>query len=194
MLPSDSPSEPGSSHDSEADEADEAYDPVPAGGGWPIPPGGSGMPDLQALLQQASAMQERLASAQYELEEARFEGTAGGGLVHATVTGTGELIGLTLDPAVCDPDDPETLGDLVVAAVRNAVDTAHQSASATMGELTGGLSGTLGADLSATLGLGSGGVADGSGFGPSGGSGGPSTGPSAGFSMPFSRDPEDERE
>lgn len=191
MLPSDSTpdstssSGSGSGYDSEADEA---YDPVPAGGGWPIPPGGGGMPDLQALLQQASAMQERLVSAHEELEEARFEGTAGGGLVHATVTGTGELIGLTLDPSVCDPDDPETLGDLVVAAVRNAVDSAHQGAAAAMGDLSGGLSGVLGADLSASLGLGSGGpVGPGSGGAPSGGS-------SAGFSMPFSQDPEDERE
>jgi DNA-binding YbaB/EbfC family protein len=155
MLPED----PAQSRDS-----DEAYDPSPMGG----------MPDLQSLLQQASAMQERLVAAQHELEESRFEGTSGGGLVHATVTGTGELIGLTLDPSVCDPDDPETLGDLVVAAVRNAVDTAHQGAAETMGDLSGGFGGALGADLSATLGLGTGTDAD-----P-----GPGGGASAGFIMP----------
>jgi len=110
------------------------------------------MPDLQALLRQASAMQERLVAAQHELEEARVEGTSGGGLVHATVTGTGELIGLTLNPSVCDPDDPETLADLVVAAVQNAVDTAHRSAAATMGDLNGGFGGDLGAGLGALAG------------------------------------------
>jgi nucleoid-associated protein EbfC len=159
MLPDDPAQPPGS---------DEAYDPSPMGG----------MPDLQFLLSQASAMQERLVAAQHELDEARFEGTSGGGLVHATVTGTGELIGLTLDPSVCDPDDPETLGDLVVAAVRNAVDTAHESASATMGELSGGFGGALGADLSASLGLGSGTASD-----P-----GPSSGARAGFVMPLDDD------
>jgi nucleoid-associated protein EbfC len=170
MFPDEPRHDPDPSSDS-----DEAYDPAPLGGG---------MPDLQALLHQASAMQERLVAAQHDLEEARFEGTSGGGLVHATVTGTGELIGLTLDPAVCDPDDPETLGDLVVAAVRNAVDSAQRSAAATMGEVSGGLGGALGADLTATLGLGSGGIAD---AGPRGGSG-------AGFVMPLDDEPGNERE
>ncbi len=160
----------------------------PADGPDPDPPFDSpppgGMFDLQSLLQQASDMQERLVAAQQDLEEARFEGTSGGGLVHATVTGTGELIGLTLDPTVCDPDDPETLGDLVVAAVRNAVDTAHQSAAATMGDLSGGFGGALGADLSASLGLGPGSITD----------AGPSSGASAGFMMPFDDDHGDRKE
>ncbi|MDX6298650.1 MAG: nucleoid-associated protein EbfC [Nocardioidaceae bacterium] len=111
-----------------------------------------GTPDLQALLQQASLMQERLVSAQEELEEARVEGSAGGGLVHATVTGTGELVSLTLDPSVCDPDDPETLADLVVAAVQNAVENAHRGAAEAMGDLTGDLGGALGAGLGALSG------------------------------------------
>lgn len=112
-----------------------------------------GMPDLQALLHQASAMQERLLSAQHDLEEARVEGSSGGGLVHATVSGTGELIALTLDPSVCDPDDPATLADLVVAAVRNAVDNAHQQAGDAMGGLSAGFGGGLGADMGGLGGL-----------------------------------------
>lgn len=111
-----------------------------------------GMPDLQALLQQASAMQERLVDAQHELEDARVEGSSGGGLVHATVTGTGELIGLTIDPSVCDPDDPETLADLVVAAVQNAVDTAHRQATDAMAGVSGGFGGDLGAGFAALTG------------------------------------------
>jgi DNA-binding YbaB/EbfC family protein len=86
-------------------------------------------------------MQERLMSAQHELEEARVEGSAGGGLVHATVTGTGELLALRIDPSACDPSDTETLADLVVAAVHNAVDYAKNSASDTMGDITEGLGG-----------------------------------------------------
>ena len=65
-----------------------------------------GTPDLQALLQQAAEMQERLTTAQQELADARVEGSAGGGLVHATVSGTGELVSLTIDPAACDPRTP----------------------------------------------------------------------------------------
>src|SRR3954449_13260874 len=79
-----------------------------------------GTPDLQALLERAAQMQERLATTQQELAEARVEGSAGGGLVHATVTGTGELVSLTIDPTACDPTDTETLADLIIAAVHNA--------------------------------------------------------------------------
>jgi nucleoid-associated protein EbfC len=113
---------------------------------------GEGSPDLQSLMQQAVQMQERLVSAQQELEEARVEGTAGGGLVQATVSGTGELIELRIDPSVCDPEDTETLADLVVAAVHNAVDNAKGSAVDAMGDITGGLGGSLGGGLEGLLG------------------------------------------
>lgn len=117
-----------------------------------------GMPDLQGLLQQASDMQARLVAAQHELAGARVEGTSGGGLVHATVTGAGDLVALRIDPEVCDPDDPDTLADLVVAAVHNATDNARQQAAESLGEATGGLGAGLGADFGALLG-GSGGAA-----------------------------------
>lgn len=113
---------------------------------------GESTPDLQSLLQQAAQMKERLVSAQQELEDARVEGSAGGGLVHATVTGTGELLSLRIDPSVCDPDDTETLADLVVAAVHNAVDNAKSSAADAMGDVTGGLGGSLGESLQGMLG------------------------------------------
>jgi len=143
-----------------------------------------GMPDLQSLLHQASAMQERLMAAQHDLEEARIEGTSAGGVVHATVTGTGELLALRIDSSVCDPDDTETLADLVVAAVRNAVDNAHRQAAETMGDLSGGLGGALGGDLSATLGLGTGTGSPGSGSA----GGGAASMPGAGFVMPNDED------
>jgi hypothetical protein len=65
-------------------------------------------------------MQEQFKSAQESLSSAEAIGTAGGGLVSATVTGTGELVDLTLDPSIVDPADVETLSDLIIAAVRDA--------------------------------------------------------------------------
>jgi DNA-binding YbaB/EbfC family protein len=102
------------------------------------------MPDLQLLLEQASQMQQRIVDAQAELADARVTGSAGGGLVTATVSGRGELISLEISPEVCDPADTETLSDLVVAAVRAASSAAVQLA----GEELGGLSGMLGPSTS----------------------------------------------
>jgi DNA-binding YbaB/EbfC family protein len=102
------------------------------------------MPDMQAILQQAQQMQQQLMSAQQELAEAEVTGSAGGGLVTAVVSGGGELKSLTIDPKVVDPDDVETLADLIVAAVRDANTKAQGLAAAKMGPLAGGLGGDLG--------------------------------------------------
>ncbi|MEP6666563.1 MAG: YbaB/EbfC family nucleoid-associated protein [Nocardioidaceae bacterium] len=102
-----------------------------------------GSPDMSALLEQAAAMQQRLLAAQDELANAHIEGSAGGGLVQATVSGTGELMGLTIDPTVCDPNDSETLADLVLAAVRDASANAQQLAAEQMGGITGGFGGDV---------------------------------------------------
>lgn len=105
---------------------------------------GGGMPDMQQILQQAQKMQEQLMSAQEELANAEATGSAGGGLVTAVVSGTGELKSITIDPKVVDPEDVETLSDLVVAAVRDASGKANKLASEAMGPLAGGLGGGLG--------------------------------------------------
>ena len=76
--------------------------------------------DMNGLLAQAQAMQAQLAQAQQQLESTTFDGSAGGGLVKDVVTGTGELTGLTIDPQTVDPDDTDTLADLVIAAVHDA--------------------------------------------------------------------------
>lgn len=89
-------------------------------------------------------MQRQLLAAQEELKEAVVEGSAGGGLVRATLTGSGELTAIAIDPKVIDPDDVETLQDLVVAAVRDAKREADELAEQTMGPLAGGLGGGLG--------------------------------------------------
>ncbi len=99
---------------------------------------------MAQLLQQAQQMQQDLAAAQEELAETEVTGTAGGGLVSATMTGTGELTALTIAPSAVDPDDVETLQDLVVAAVRDASRAAAELTAERMGPLAGGLGGAPG--------------------------------------------------
>lgn len=101
-------------------------------------PGGD-QPDLSGLLAQAQQMQEQLIRAQQEMANARVEGSAAGGKVTATVTGTGELVGLTISPDVVDPAETEELADLVLAAVRDASAKAQQQAQQALGPLAGGL-------------------------------------------------------
>ena len=102
---------------------------------------GGGQPDLQAILQQAQQMQQALAAAQEQLASEEVTGSAGGGLVTATMTGDGELQAVTIAPAAVDPDDLETLQDLVVAAIHDAKREADALAATTMGPLAGGLGG-----------------------------------------------------
>src|ERR1700754_4672514 len=80
---------------------------------------GAGQPNMQQLMKRAQKMQQQMAAAQAELADAQVTGTAGGGLVTAVVTGSGELLSLEIAPSAVDPDDVETLQDLVVAAVRD---------------------------------------------------------------------------
>ena len=94
---------------------------------------------MSQLLQQAQQMQQQLVAAQEELAQTEVTGSAGGNLVTATVTGTGELTALTIAPAAVDPDDVETLQDLVVAAVRDAKRAADELAAQRMGPLAGGM-------------------------------------------------------
>jgi DNA-binding YbaB/EbfC family protein len=102
---------------------------------------------MGALLKQAQQMQQQLVAAQEEMAATEVTGTAGGGLVSATMTGSGELTALTIAPAAIDPDDIETLQDLVVAAVRDAKRAADDLAAEKMGPLAGGLGGGGGLGL-----------------------------------------------
>src|SRR5690606_32862415 len=94
------------------------------------------------LLAQAQAMQQQLLQAQQELAETEFTGSAGGDLVTATLTGAGELVGLTIKPEAVDPEDTETLSDLIVAAVRDANNKVKAGTAAKLGPLAGGLGGS----------------------------------------------------
>ena len=100
-----------------------------------------GMPDLSGLLAQAEQMQAQLVATQDQLASERISGASGGGLVQATVTGAGELVGLSIAPEVLDPDDTETLADLVLAAYRDASNQAAALQRQAMGPLAQGLGG-----------------------------------------------------
>lgn len=100
-----------------------------------------GQPNLQQMMKQAQKMQQQMVAAQAELAEAELTGTAGGGLVTAVVRGSGEVVSIKIDPKAVDPDDVETLEDLVVAALHNAAQAAKDLTEQKMGPLTAGLGG-----------------------------------------------------
>jgi nucleoid-associated protein EbfC len=106
-----------------------------------------GQPNLQQLMKQAQMMQQQLADAQAELAEAEVTGTAGGGLVTVTMRGSGEVLSVKIDPKAVDPDDIETLEDLVLAALHTASDAVKELAEEKMGPLTSGLGGLGGMGL-----------------------------------------------
>jgi DNA-binding YbaB/EbfC family protein len=107
---------------------------------------------MQQLMKQAQKMQQQLLAAQQELAETQVTGTAGGGLVTAVVTGDGTVQSVKIDPKAVDPDDVESLEDLVVAAIRDAARAAQELSADKMGPLTGGLGGQ-GGGLGGMLGL-----------------------------------------
>jgi len=96
---------------------------------------------MQQLMKQAQKMQQQLLEAQQQLAEAEVSGTAGGGLVTATVSGDGQVKSVKIDPRAVDPDDVESLEDLVVAALRDAAHNAQELSAQKMGPVTGGLGG-----------------------------------------------------
>jgi DNA-binding YbaB/EbfC family protein len=103
-----------------------------------------GQPNLQQLMKQAQKMQQQMAVAQAELAEARVTGTAGGGLVTVTMTGTGEAESVRIDPKAVDPDDVETLEDLVLVALRSAREAVNELTEEKMGPFASGLGGPAG--------------------------------------------------
>lgn len=95
-----------------------------------------GMGNLQRMAMQ---MQQDMARVQQELETMTVEGSAGGGVVRATMTGKQDLVGLVIDPSAVDPEDVEMLQDLVMAAVNDALKASQQLAEQKMGAVTAGL-------------------------------------------------------
>ena len=106
-----------------------------------------GQPDMAAIMQQAQKMQEQLMAAQAELAAAEVTGQAGNGLVEVTMTAAGDVRGVKIDPQVVDPDDVDTLQDLVIGALHDAARAAQQLQAEKMGPLAGGLGGGGGLGL-----------------------------------------------
>ncbi len=104
--------------------------------------------DLGALLEQAQAMQSQLAEAQEQQANTTVEGSAGGGKVTVTMTGDGQMRGISISADVVDPSDVEMLEDLVLAAVRDASNQVAEMQSSTIEGMglpdMGGLGGMLG--------------------------------------------------
>ena len=95
--------------------------------------------NMQSMMAQAQKMQQNMVKMQEEFEQKEFEATAGGGVVKAVVTGAKRLKSVTIADEVVDPDDIETLQDLVVAAVNEALNTANAEYEQEMGKVTGGM-------------------------------------------------------
>ena len=103
----------------------------------------SGM-DMDKLLQQVGQMQEQMQQAQGELAKETVEATAGGGMVTVVANGAGEIKQIKIDPKAIDPADPEMLEDMIIAAVNEAVRSAHALMESKLGGLAGGALGGLG--------------------------------------------------
>jgi len=91
------------------------------------------------LMRQVEQMQQRMAQAQEEIAAATVEGSAGGGVVTVTMTGDQEMRAVTIKPEAVDPEDVETLQDLVLAAVNDALQRSKELQAERLGEVTGGL-------------------------------------------------------
>jgi DNA-binding YbaB/EbfC family protein len=94
---------------------------------------------MSALLAQAQQVQQKLMEAQEALAAAEVHGQAGGGLVQVTMKGTGAVVGVLIDPKVVDPNDVETLQDLIVGAMADASKQVTILAQDRLGPLAGGM-------------------------------------------------------
>jgi nucleoid-associated protein EbfC len=101
-------------------------------------------PNMQQLLKQAQKMQQDMMAAQEQLKDETVEASAGGGMVTVVVTGDLQVKSIRIDPDAVDPDDPEMLSDMVLAAVNEGLRAAQEMASAKLGGITGGMGGNLG--------------------------------------------------
>jgi DNA-binding YbaB/EbfC family protein len=101
---------------------------------------GGGPSNMQSMLKQAQKMQEDMAQKQAELEEREYETSAGGGVVNVKINGKKEILSVKIDPEVVDPDDVETLEDLVTAAVNEAIKTVEAISAEEMQKITGSMS------------------------------------------------------
>jgi DNA-binding YbaB/EbfC family protein len=95
--------------------------------------------DISSIMQQAQQMQEKMARIQEDLAKTVITGTAGGGMVEARVTGLGEVISVTLEKQLINPDEAELLQDLITAALNDGLRKARETSKQAMGQLTHGV-------------------------------------------------------
>ena len=94
--------------------------------------------NMQKLMKQAQKMQQDMARVQEELRNTEVEGVSGGGMVKVVANGSSEILSISIDPEIIDPDDAEMLEDMVAAAVNEAVRKVDEDADAAMQKITGG--------------------------------------------------------
>ncbi len=94
---------------------------------------------MDQMLKQAQKLQAEMAKAQEQLAEERVEGISGGGMVKVTANGRGDILGISIDPEVLDPDDKEILEDLVLAAINEAARKTGDLSRERLGKLGGNL-------------------------------------------------------
>ena len=97
--------------------------------------------DVNKMLQQVQQMQAEMAKAQEELANETVEASVGGGMVTVIANGAGEIVSVKIKPEAIDPDDPETLEDLVLAGVNEALRNAQELMQSRLGGALGGLGG-----------------------------------------------------
>ncbi len=100
---------------------------------------GGGPSDMNSMIRQAQKMQEQMAEKQAELDAREYEVQAGGGAVTVKILGTREVTEILLQPEVVDPDDLETLQDILVAAVNEAIRKVDTTNEQEMGKITGSM-------------------------------------------------------
>lgn len=100
---------------------------------------GGGPTNMQSMIKQAQKMQEDMTALQEELDAREYEVKAGGGVVTVKINGKLEVLSIDVAPEVVDPDDIETMTDIIVAAVNEAIKKVNETNSEEMGKITGGL-------------------------------------------------------
>lgn len=100
---------------------------------------GGGPSNMQSMIRQAQKMQEEMTALQEELDAREYEIAAGGGAVKIRMNGKKEVLSVTLDPDIVDPDDIESLQDVLVAACNEAIRKVEDTNAAAMSKVTGGM-------------------------------------------------------
>jgi nucleoid-associated protein EbfC len=111
------------------------------------PKGGPGGLDLNAMMKQVQQMQTEMTEAQEKLKTEEVEASAGGGMVKVKMSGDMRLLAIEIDSEAIDPEDPELLQDMVLAAVNEGIRAAQELASTRLGGVAGGLGGPGGGGL-----------------------------------------------